>query len=426
VHKKAPIVFKTRWALSYLRGPLTKTEIRTLMEAQREQLQAAPPEAPSPADQTPPAEPPAQPTLPEKVAEPPGLARVPVRLPADVSQYFLEADTPARRALRLEERRQGILLSPLATHLVYQPGILGWATLLYEDARRHVSHTEERCYWVPPPEDLNWLDWADSRFAVRREDLSSATPSDALFAPLPAGLRDAKRWRELEKDWVNFLYREARLTLFHNAPLRLYSDVGESEGRFVQRCQEQAKAMQQQEEDEITTRFDVRIQRLEDRMRREERELYGDRIELDGRKRETRLTIGESVLGLFTGRRRLRTFSEVSRRRRLASQARADVEESEEVLEELEQDVEQIRQEHEEALRELAERTADLSRQIEQVHIGPKKSNIDVIVFGLAWVPSWQVTYRGASGEQRTVMLPAYRGPAQQNPQTDSAPHHPR
>jgi hypothetical protein len=422
VHREAPIVFKTRWALSYLRGPLTKPQIRMLMEEQRERLAAAemgpvamPVEAPSPADEAAPTETLAQPTPGEAVAEPPGLARVPPRLSAEVSQYFLEADTSVQRALRLEERRQGVLLSLVTTQLVYHPGILGWASLLYEDARRHVSHTAERCYWVPAPEDLNWVDWAHGPFALRRDDLSSEAPAEALFAPLPASLRDVKRWREMEKDWVSFLYREAVLTILHNAPLRLYSEAGESEGRFVQRCQQQARALQQQEEDEIRSRFQAQLQRVEDRLRREERELYGDQIELEGRKREERLTIGESVLGLFTGRRRLRTFSEISRRRRLASQARADVQESEEVLDELEQEIDGIRQEQEEALRELAERTADLSRQIKEVYIRPRKSNIDVIVFGLAWVPAWQVSYRDASGLQRTVMLPAYRGPAQDN-----------
>ena len=84
--------------------------------------------------------------------------------------------------------------------------------LSLEDARRHISQTEERCYWVPAPEDVNWVDWSNARFAVRRDDLSTAAPSGALFAPLPASLRDNKRWREMERDWVNSLYREARLT----------------------------------------------------------------------------------------------------------------------------------------------------------------------------------------------------------------------
>ena len=421
VHKKAPIVFKTRWALSYLRGPLTKTQIRVLMEEQRERFlpEVAPVEEPADAaiaaDQAMPAAEVLQPALEEDSAELSGLLRVAPRLPTDVSQYFLESDTSGQRALRLEERRQGVLLHPLATRLVYQPGILGWAALLYEDARRHISHTKESSCWVPAPQDVNWVDWASGQFPVRRDDLSDAPPPEALFAPLPASLRAVKGWRELEKDWVNFLYREDTLTIFYNAPLQLYSEVGESEGRFVQRCQQQARAVQQQEEDRIRSRFQAQIERLEDRLRREERELYGDRIELEGRKREARLTIGESILGLFTGRRRLRTFSEISRRRRLASQARADVEESVEVLDELEQEIDGIRRQQEEALRELAERTAGLSRQVEEVLVRPKKSNIDVIVFGLAWVPFWQVSYRDPLGMHRAVMLPGYRGPVRQD-----------
>jgi hypothetical protein len=35
VHEDAPVIFQTRWALSYLRGPLTRDEIRRLMEGRR-------------------------------------------------------------------------------------------------------------------------------------------------------------------------------------------------------------------------------------------------------------------------------------------------------------------------------------------------------------------------------------------------------
>ena len=35
VHEDAPEVFQTRWTLSYLRGPLTRTQIKTLMDPRR-------------------------------------------------------------------------------------------------------------------------------------------------------------------------------------------------------------------------------------------------------------------------------------------------------------------------------------------------------------------------------------------------------
>ncbi len=45
VHDSAPTVFRTRWALSYLRGPLTRDQIRTLMESRRRPAAVAPPAA---------------------------------------------------------------------------------------------------------------------------------------------------------------------------------------------------------------------------------------------------------------------------------------------------------------------------------------------------------------------------------------------
>jgi len=406
VRQDQPVVFMTRWAMSYLRGPLTKSQIRTLMEPYKEQLAAAT-AGHLVGEGEPTLVATVQTALPQTES---GFSSSPPRLRSDIPQYFLQVDTPLERAVSIEERRRGVLFDPTWKQKAYQPAILGWATVHFQDARREVAHSEEHCYLLAVPEDLAWVDWRKGRVALGKDDLLVTPPSDALYADVPASLGDAKKVKALEKDFVNFLYRETRLTLFHNTALRLYSAVGESEGRFVQRCQEQAMVIQKAEEDEIRAKFESRLARLEDRLRREERELHADRIEYKGRKREERLTLGESILGLFTGRRRLRTFSEVSRRRRLASQAQADVEESEEVISELEQQMEEIHREWDEALSELAHRVANMSRQIEEVEIKPKKTDIDVTVFGVAWVPSWRISYEDASGAVKTVMLQAYRG----------------
>jgi len=115
-------------------------------------------------------------------------------------------------------------------------------------------------------------------------------------------------------------------------------------------------------------------------------------------------------LGMFTGRRRMRTFTEISRRRRLSSQSQADVRESEEVIGELEEQIQNLRQEWDVALSELARRAEDLPRQMEQVQVAPRKTDIEVVVFGLAWVPFWRVALQDGSGEKQMVTLPAYQG----------------
>src|SRR6185503_17718041 len=40
VHEDQPEVFESRWAMSYLRGPLTRSQIKTLMDPIKEQTQA--------------------------------------------------------------------------------------------------------------------------------------------------------------------------------------------------------------------------------------------------------------------------------------------------------------------------------------------------------------------------------------------------
>ncbi len=395
VHEDQPVTFMTRWAMSFLRGPLTKRQIRTLMDP----IKGQPPAAERREAEI------AQP-LPKPAS---GFSDVPTRLGADIAQYFLLVDTPLERALRQEEQRRGMLLTSKSAQKVYQPAVLAWATVHFHDARRNVDHSEAHAYLLRALDDLTWVNWRTSAVTLDQNDLLDMPP-DALYADVPPSLGDAKDWRALEKDFVNFLYREVRLPLYYSKALRLYSEVGESEGRFVQRCQEQAAASSKEQEEKINAKFEGRLGRLQDRLQREERELHGDRIEYEGRKREETLSLGESVLGLFTGRRQSRAFSEVSRRRRLTSQSRADVEESEEVIKQLEQQIEELRQEWQEALGELAREAKEMSRQIEEVQIKPRKSDIDLTVFGVAWVPYWHISLEDASGAVQTAMLPAYRG----------------
>jgi len=46
VHENAPVIFQTRWVLSYLRGPLTRGQIQTLMDPRKQQATSAAAAAP--------------------------------------------------------------------------------------------------------------------------------------------------------------------------------------------------------------------------------------------------------------------------------------------------------------------------------------------------------------------------------------------
>jgi len=167
VHQDQPVVFMTRWAMSYLRGPLTKSQIRILMEPYKEQLAATTARHPV-GEGEPTLVATVQTALPQTES---GFSSSPPRLRSDIPQYFLQVDTPLERAVRGEERHRGVLLEPTRKQKAYQPAILGWATVHFQDPRRKVAHSEEHCYLLAVPEDLAWVDWRKGRVALGKDDL---------------------------------------------------------------------------------------------------------------------------------------------------------------------------------------------------------------------------------------------------------------
>jgi hypothetical protein len=159
--------------------------------------------------------------------------------------------------------------------------------------------------------------------------------------------------------------------------------------------------------EKLKKKYEKKLDQLEFKRRREERELAQDEAEYEARKREELLSAGESVLGFLTGRRSRRAISIASRKRRLTQQARADVEESLEAVEDYEAQIQDLQEELEEETAEVTERWAETIDVVEKVEVRAKKANISVEAFGLARVPRWQVTYED-KGVTRQLSLPAY------------------
>ena len=125
VHEDAPEVFETRWAMSYLRGPLTRNQIRQLMAGRKPTPAPSRPASAPAAAAAPPAPIGREPAPAGTGAAPPGGAR-PV-LPPGVPQHFV----PTRGS------------GPAGATLVYQPAVLGAVTVRFADAKAGVDQTEE-------------------------------------------------------------------------------------------------------------------------------------------------------------------------------------------------------------------------------------------------------------------------------------------
>jgi sirohydrochlorin ferrochelatase len=156
--------------------------------------------------------------------------------------------------------------------------------------------------------------------------------------------------------------------------------------------------------EELEDKFDQRLDRLEARLRKEHRELVADRADYNARKREERITTGETILSFFLGRRRTRGISTIARKQRLSDKAKMDIEESQQEIAEVEEEIAALEADLEEKARAVSRRWSDLLDDVSTEEIHPRRNDVDVRLVALAWVPSWHIQYRDRTGTRTTVI----------------------
>jgi hypothetical protein len=261
IHRPSPLLFQSRWSLSFLRGPLTREQVAQLMEPFKQQA-ATPPRAiplcpwcqaelgPDATDVCPQCG--KSPPTPEQLREqgkatrdgrgkPAPMATLPapapegldasVRhtrpvLPPEVNQFYFPADAKGFRKAGGE--------------VEYQPHVLGFANIVYVvDKRQGKEHTEAVHLLAKPAEAGYPIAWDEARTAT---DQLAAKPLDgARYAGVPDSLDTARKLRALEKAFAEYLYSTHKLSLFENRTLKLVSDPGEGEAAFRKRCQKAAR-----------------------------------------------------------------------------------------------------------------------------------------------------------------------------------------
>ncbi len=380
VHAGAPLFFHSRWAMSYLRGPLTRAQIRQL----------APPPAPAQPSATPlPAE--ALTAAPGAAVRPPTVAALPPALPVDVPQAFLPATITFEWALRQYEERSGEQVLARSRQLLYQPRLLALATVHLVDERKGIRHALSIARLLEPLPLPAATNWDNGELSLAAQHLSHEPVGEGTYAPLPAHLAEPAHYAQWAQALDEHLYRTVRQSIWHNPALRLYGQVDESRRDFRRRCEQEARARRDEEAAQARAAVSRQMTRLQERLRREQRELTEDQADLEAHKREELLSYGESALNLLTGRRPSYMISNVSRKRRLTQEAEADVNESLEAIADMEEQLEALAAQWEEQATAINDRWAATLDQIEPLQVAPRRSDVVIDFCGLAWVPHWSL-----------------------------------
>jgi hypothetical protein len=419
VNQPAPVVFQTRWAMSYLRGPLTRQQVKELMADRKPAAVASPARKPAGGKTSEAAASPAAPREPlaaAPVAAPAGLASAPPVPPPGVNQVFLPVTVRDNAALAAIEDKVGGRITVTGRQLIFEPALVGLAQVAFTDRKLGLSETQDVALLVPLEGDAGGVDWRDAQpVELRERDLLTDAPRDALFSGgIPAALASARSLKKLETDLADHLYRNQAFTLLHNPALKLYAKPGETERDFRARAQQAAREARDAAVDKIRDAYEIKLDRVVTQKEKEEAELAEDRAQLQGRVTEEVFSGLDSVAGLFGlfGSRRRKSLSSVSKaatKRRMTATAQADIDESVAKIKQFDAQLAQLKSDMEEEMAAATEEWTKAAEDMQELNVAPKKSDIDVQLVSLAWKPTWEITYQDLRNLSRTERAPAFR-----------------
>jgi hypothetical protein len=231
---------------------------------------------------------------------------------------------------------------------------------------------------------------------------------EACFDQLPESINETREFDTLKDDLIDQLYRNSSLKLLYSPVLKTYSQPNEAERDFRARAAQLAREKRDEEVDGLNQRYESRLRTLQDRLRRAQSTLAMKQADAEARKREVVVSAGESVLGMFFGRRSIRSASTAMSKYRQKAAAEMRAKDAAESAEVLQKDINEIQSELQQETASITARWDDATRTFEDQPIRPNRSDIEVNMIGLAWAPHWQITYRDRQGNVRTQLSKAY------------------
>ncbi len=422
IHSNGPVLFQTRWTMNYLAGPLTRPQIPALnnlvgagkpaaMEpsvtsekqpaaeseaASLSNFQAIPAVVMTAAAQSAP--------LPKQGIKIPteleGSQTKPV-IPSGISEYFLPANysltdafKTAAEPMPVDSRLEAVL---------YRPVLLASAKVRFLDRRYGIDNEVIRDALVDAMDKRGVVRWDDFPYDGPAMDRLEDQPSpQARFVTPDAPFGDVKLLAALQKDFTDWVFRTTQITARANLSMKVFAGPDVSPAEFRTACSDAARLGRDAEIGKLTATFDRQIAAQQEKLAREQRELNQDQSEYENRKREetgNMLELGASLFGI--GRKKSIT-TQISKSR-LSQQAKGKMDESEQTIELLKRALQDLQQKRQQSIQDTSERWSAIVNQISEIPILPKKSDIYVQVFGVAWQPFFLIRGGGELYE-----LPAF------------------
>ncbi|NLV63732.1 MAG: ATP-binding protein [Clostridiaceae bacterium] len=366
VHNDEPVIFSTRWVLSYLSGPLTRDQISSLTSAETvtEKVQTPYDNIPQKQDID---------TLNENRTE--SSKSTPPVLPPQIKQVYLPATG----------------MDP--KNIVYVPSVIGAADVLYSNAKLGVSVSKNYTLLAPLHDGPIPLDWSEAeQIEINLRDLDSGPVEGAHYANFPDAASNARSYEDWKKLLNQFIRTNLSLKLLFSPALKTLSEPGEDERDFRIRLQHLAHERRDDAMEEIRKKYSSKLDQLEERHRRAKQAVEQKNAMAAQRKVEAAVSAGTALLGALLGRKTISATSVSRIGTAVRSTSRAfksgqEISGAVETLQSIEAQIQELQLELEQQLEKISANYNMLEEKLESVEIRAISGNITVHFMGLAWVP---------------------------------------
>jgi len=366
--------FRSRWAMCYLRGPIGKERLKDLGSAPVD-TGAAEKYATSPSGGREPVPSSRGAVL---LSEPPVI---------DLKDFYVSPRSAAypifSRLVPLEKTADG-------AGFRFVPALAARAKAKFDDPAAKVAITQEitRVIFPLPDSHVGWEKsvelGTDPGFV---DDMPVAKEQVSGFVPLPAWLTAKDAPKKLSADFVNHINASLSLALFKCPALSVVSTIGETKEAFIARCGALAEEAAAHEAEKITRDYRGKIETLQAKVKKEEREKSIKEMEYGERKRDELISAGATVLGLVFGRKSISGITRASSKRMMTAKSKVRLEDSEAEIKELNAQITELSEELNDRVSVVSEAKKQEASVIEQVNIPLEKGDILFSDLVILWIP---------------------------------------
>lgn len=382
-HEDGLEIFQTRMAMSYLRGPLIRDQIKVLMDPLRKihksletQLETVSTSIPS--SNTPEGQEKSNDNFLKSDIPGNNDTNQPGQRPTiapNVSQYFVPIN---KNALDTD-------------NIIYHPYILGAATLTFSQKQAGMDLVKDVIFITPVTDNAVPVDWQNAQEIDLKFSEISKDPAreNSRFVQPPPVVNRAEKYDDWKKDFILWLSQNNKLTLYKDPLTQSLSHPGESEKDFRLRIGQKVRENRDELADKLRKKYAPRLAAIEEKISRAKQKMNLENDQAKQQNVQTAISIGTSLLGAFMGRRRT---SNMARGISRSMKERKDVQYAKESLESLNQQLLDVQSEFDS---EVSSLDAKINHHdvMETVLFKPNKNDISIKLLSLAWYPSGKDSY---------------------------------